>query len=132
MTSKGMNISLWVVQVILAILFLFGGISKLVMPAAALEKQAHMSGMFLKFIGVCETLGGLGLILPGIFRTQRHLTPIAAACLTIIMIGAVVVTIRNVSVAAAIFPAVVGVLCVFVAYGRSRGGAALDAAKATG
>ena len=116
--TKRMNVVLWIVQTLLAALFLFGGITKLMMPAAELEKQAHMSGTFLKFIGVCETLGGLGLILPGIFRRQQYLTPLAAAGLTIIMIGAVVVTIMNVSVPAAVFPGVVGVLCVFVAYNR--------------
>jgi len=118
MNSKKWNVVLWIVQALLAALFLFGGIMKLVTPAQALEQQAHMSGTFLKFIGVCETLGGLGLILPGIFRIRRELTPIAALGLVIIMIGAVVVTVKTGPAATAVFPAVTGVLCALVAYGR--------------
>jgi len=113
-----MHLVLWIVQALLGALFLFAGIMKLVTPAQALEQQAHMSGTFLKFIGVCETLGALGLILPGIFRTRQQLTPLAAAGLTIIMIGAVVVTIMQGGGASAAIPGVVGVLCAFVAYAR--------------
>ena len=122
--TKRMNILLWFIQSLLAALFLFGGVMKLIMPGPALEQQAHMSATFLKFIGVCETLGGLGLVLPGIFRRQQYLTPLAAAGLVIIMIGAVVVSIRNMGVSSAILPAVVGVLCAFVAYGRWQRGSA--------
>ena len=118
MTSRRMNVVLWILQSLLAALFLFAGIMKLVTPAHTLEQQAHMSATFLKFIGVCETLGGLGLILPGIFKTRQQLTPLAAAGLAIIMIGAVVVPIRSMGAANAVMPAVVGVLCAFVAYSR--------------
>jgi hypothetical protein len=92
---------------------------KLVTPTDALAAQAHMSGTFLKFIGVCETLGALGLVLPGIFRVQQWLTPVAAAGLVVIMIGAVVTTIvLGLGFAMAILPAVVGVLAFYVARGR--------------
>ena len=120
MSAKTMHVTLWVLQSLLAALFLFAGIMKLVMPAQALEQQAHMSAAFLKFIGVCETLGALGLILPGIFRTRQQLTPLAAAGLTLIMIGAVIVTIMQGGGATAAIPAVVGLLCATVAYGRSQ------------
>jgi hypothetical protein len=67
-----------------------------------------------------EILGGLGLVLPGILHIQVKLTPLAAAGLVIIMIGAVVVTIQTVGVAMAALPFVTGVLASFVAYGRWR------------
>ena len=118
MNSNKWNVILWVVQALLAALFLFAGITKLMMPAQALEQQAHMSATFLKFIGVCEILGALGLILPGIFRTRRELTVAAAIGLTIIMIGAVVVTVKTGPAATAAFPGAAGVLCALVAYGR--------------
>ena len=118
MNSKMWNVILWIVQGLLAALFLFAGIMKLVTPGPALEQQAHMSATFLKFIGVCETLGGLGLVLPGIFRTRRELISIAALGLLIIMIGAVVITVKTSPATNAIFPAVTGVLCALVAYGR--------------
>lgn len=113
------NVKLWIAQGVLAAVFLFAGVMKLVTPADVLAGQAHMSGAFLKFIGVCETLGALGLVLPGIFRVQQWLTPLAAAGLVVIMIGAVVTTIlQGLGVGMAILPAVVGVLAFYVARGR--------------
>ncbi len=111
---------LWTVQGLLAALFLFAGVVKLAMPAAALAQQTHLPAGFLHFIAVCEILGALGLVLPGIFRVHRELTPLAAAGLVIIMIGAVTVTIANLGVAPAIMPFVVGLLALSVAYGRGR------------
>ena len=110
----------WIAQGVLAALFLLAGGTKLVMPAATLAAQSHMPGGFIKFIGVCETLGALGLILPGVFRTQVRLTPLAAAGLTIIMIGAVVTTLAQGQGPAAVLPAVVGVMTTYVARIRSR------------
>ncbi|HSP13384.1 MAG TPA: DoxX family protein [Thermoanaerobaculia bacterium] len=111
---------LWVLQGLLCALFLFAGGAKLAMPIAALEKQSHMSGLFLRFIAVCEILGALGLILPGLLKIRQELTPIAAAGLVIIMIGAVVTSIMQGMAATAIFPGVVGLLCAYIAYARWR------------
>jgi hypothetical protein len=82
--------------------------------------QVQLPGLLIRFIGVCEVLGALGLILPGIFKVRRYLTPLAASGLLIIMIGAVIITIMGVGVSGIIVPAVTGVLCAFVAWGRSR------------
>src|SRR5262249_52268853 len=109
---------LWTLQALLAALFLFAGVMKLVLPAQVLTAQSHLSTAFLRFIGVCETLGAVGLILPGLFRIRTGLTPLAAAGLTIIMIGAVTVTVASMGVAPAVFPLVVGVLTTAVAYAR--------------
>lgn len=118
-----MNILLWILQILLALLFLFAGITKLVLPADVLQAAGSpnaikFSALFLKFIGVLETLGGLGLILPGIFHRQQYLTPLAALGLVIIMIGAVVTTIMGDGVSMIFGPLVIGLLCAFVAYGR--------------
>jgi hypothetical protein len=75
---------------------------------------------FLRGIGVCETLGGLGLVLPGLTKIRPELTPLAAAGLTIIMIGATVVTLIGGLVLVALVPLLVGCLTAFVAYGRWR------------
>lgn len=115
-----MNRLLWVIQVLLALLFLFGGGTKLVMPATELTASGPLPAPFLRFIGVMEILGGLGLILPGMLRVRTELTPLAAAGLVVIMIGAVVVTIQTMGFAMAILPFVTGVLAFFVAYGRWR------------
>jgi hypothetical protein len=120
-----MNIALWIIQVLLAVEFLFGGATKVFMSTEALMKMSspnavHVPIMFLRFIGVCELLGALGLLLPGIFRIKQRLTPLAAAGLTIITIGATVITIMGDGVALAMIPLVTALLCAFVAYGRSR------------
>ena len=112
------NTRLWTAQTVLAALFLFAGVSKLVMSTAALEAQAHISGDFLKFIGICEALGAIGLIVPGLTKIRIELTPLAAAGLVIIMIGAVVTSIIQGAGNAAAFPAVVGAIAFYVARGR--------------
>src|SRR5512138_2330321 len=90
--GKAANIALWTVQAVLAALFLATGAMKMFTPLAVLEQQAHMPGLFLRFIGTCELLGALGLVLPGIFRIKTYLTPLAASGLVIIMIGATIAT----------------------------------------
>lgn len=115
-----MNRLLWVVQALLALLFLFAGGAKLAMSAADLTAQTPLPAAFLRFIGVMEILGGIGLVLPGLLHIQVKLTPLAAAGLIVIMIGAVIVTIQTMGVAMAIAPFVTGVLASFVAYGRWR------------
>jgi hypothetical protein len=115
-----MNVALWVVQGLLAALFLFAGGTKLILPVEEMTKQMPMPGWFLRFIGVCEVLGAIGLILPWLLRIRPGLTPLAAAGLGIIMIGAVVTTLASGDIAMAPIPLVVGILAAFVAYGRWR------------
>src|SRR5436309_10081437 len=114
------NYTLWTVQVLLALLFLFAGGMKLVLPIEAMTKQMPLPGLFLRFIGVAEVLGGLGLILPGLLRIRRGLTPLAAGGLVIIMIGATVISLMSGQLIPAIVSLVVGLLAAFVAYGRWR------------
>ena len=115
-----MNYALWIVQGLLALIFLFAGGMKLVLPVEEMTKQVPLPGLFLRFIAVCEVLGAIGLILPGLLRIRPGLTPLAAAGLVIIMIGATVVTLATADVALALIPLVVGLLSAFVAYGRWR------------
>ena len=115
-----MNRALWVVQILLAALFLFGGVMKLVLPLAQMAGPVELPGWFLRFIGVAETLGGIGLILPSVLRIKPGLTPLAAAGLVIIMIGAVVITLPSMGVGPALLPLVVGLAAAFIAYGRWR------------
>jgi uncharacterized membrane protein YphA (DoxX/SURF4 family) len=115
-----MNHALWIVQGLLALLFLFAGGMKLVLPVEEMTKQIPMPGLFLRFIGVAEVLGGIGLILPGLLRIRPGLTPLAAAGLVVIMIGATVITLAWIGVAPALIPLGVGLLAAFVAYGRWR------------
>jgi uncharacterized membrane protein YphA (DoxX/SURF4 family) len=117
-----MTYVLWVVQGLLALLFLFAGGTKLILPVEEMTKQmpVPLPGLFLRFIAVAEVLGALGLILPGLLRIRPGLTPLAAAGLVIIMIGATVIMLAGGSVAPGLMPFVVGLLAAFVAYGRWR------------
>ncbi|HBB95049.1 MAG TPA: DoxX family protein [Blastocatellia bacterium] len=116
-----MNILLWIIQVLLALLFIFAGSMKFVMPVEEMNRQAPvvLPGLFLHFIGVCEILGALGLILPALLRIKPGLTPLAATGLAIITLGATVITMKG-GVAMAVVPLVVCLLSIFVAYGRWR------------
>lgn len=118
-----MTYVLWIIQVLLALLFLFAGGTKLVLSLDVLRSmgspnQILLPGLLIRFIGVCEVLGGIGLILPGLLRIKPALTPLAAAGLVIIMIGATVVTFMADGLGPALGPLVVGILAAFVAYGR--------------
>jgi hypothetical protein len=118
---SALNIVLWVIQVLLALLFVWAGGMKLVLPLEKLAGPVELPGLFLRFIGVAELLGGLGLILPGLLRIRPALTPLAAAGLVIIMIGAVGITFAGgLSAGMALIPGVTGLLAAFVAYGRWR------------
>ena len=112
------NITLWVIQGLLAALFLFAGSMKLVLPIEAMAGPVSLPGWFLRFIGVAEVAGAIGLILPWLTRIRPRLTPVAASGLVIIMSGATVVTVMGGPAATAVVPFVVGLLAATVAYGR--------------
>ena len=115
-----MNIALWIVQGVLAALFLFTAGIKLVMPIEEMLKQMPVAlpGWFVQLTGIFEVLGAIGLILPGLLRTRTGLTPLAAAGLVVIMIGATLLTMAYMSVAMGLPPLITGLLAAFVAYGR--------------
>jgi hypothetical protein len=113
------SVALWTIQGGLAALFLFAGVMKLVMPIELMTAQMPtMPGWFLRFIGVAETLGAFGLLLPGLLRLRPGLTPLAALGLVLIMCGAMGTTMALMDISAAAMPFVVGVLAAIVAYGR--------------
>src|SRR4051812_44656498 len=115
-----MNRLLWVVQGLLALLFLFAGGQKLVMSAAELTGHTPLPAAFLRFVGVVEILGGRGLLLPGMLRIRTEFTALAAAGLVIIVTDAVAVTLQTMGLGIAAVPFVTGALALFVAYGHWR------------
>jgi uncharacterized membrane protein YphA (DoxX/SURF4 family) len=112
--------ALWSLQVLLALLFLFAGSMKLLTPIEVMKAQMSLPlpDWFIYFTGLAECAGALGLILPGLLRIKRGLTPLAACGLVLIMIGATTLTLLTAGVLPALFPALVGLLCVLIA--RSR------------
>jgi len=113
-----MTYALWIVQALLALLFLFSGAMKFIMPIEEMTRDIQMPIAFLRFIGAAEILGGVGLVLPSLLRIRPGLTPLAAAGLVIIMIGATVLSLMIGGVVMALMPFVIGLLAAFVAYGR--------------
>ena len=113
-----MRYALWIVQALLAIVFLFAGASKFIMSVEEMTRDIHLPGAFLRFIGAVEILGAIGLILPSLLRMRPGLTPLAAAGLVIIMIGATVLSYMVGGAVMALAPIVIGLLAAFVAYGR--------------
>ena len=117
-----MNITLWVFQILVALVFLATGISKAMLPKEKLEqrmgwvKEAPVSTV--KIVGVLEILGAVGLILPAVTGILPWLTPFAAVGLTLTMIGAIVTHVRQADYSKLWLPISLFILVVFIAYGR--------------
>ncbi|HEX7736909.1 MAG TPA: DoxX family protein [Ktedonobacteraceae bacterium] len=119
-SRKLTTVTLWTVQILLALIFLFAGGMKLIVPTEVMVAQMPLkvSGLFIHFVGVCEVAGALGLVLPGLTRIWRVLTPLAAAALVVEMVGATIYTLLGGGGVSAVFPLVVGLLCAVVVYNR--------------
>ena len=111
--SKGKKITLWIVSGLLAATYLFAGLSKLLMLSEAQQNFAKMgyAPWFAAFIGCCETLGGLGVLIP-------RLAGLAASGLSIIMVGAIYTTLQQHDYLIALIPLALLVMLVWVAYTR--------------
>ena len=114
------RILLWTVQIILALMFLLVGGIKLILPIHMLVAQMPLPlpGLFVRFIGLAEVAGGLGLSLPGLTRIRPMLTPLAALGLVLDMIGATAYNLLGGQVGSAVETVVLGLICLAVAYGR--------------
>lgn len=121
-TSKSLHYGLWVAQLLLGVAFLMAGLMKATTPIADLAaKMAWVPGTpeaLVRFIGVSELLGGLGLILPAATRIQPKLTPIAAAALTVVMVLAAGLHVMRGELGVLPVNVVLGGLAAFVAWGR--------------
>jgi uncharacterized membrane protein YphA (DoxX/SURF4 family) len=118
------NIALWVVAGLLALVFLGAGFAKLTQPKEKLQANPNMAwtedfspGM-IRTIGALEVLGGLGLILPELTGIAPALTPLAAVGLALVMLGAAVTHTRRKETQAIAVNVVLGALAAFVAVGR--------------
>jgi len=117
-TTRKTRVTLWIIQGLLAALFLFAGGMKLVASPELLKGPVALPIGFLRFIGVAEFAGAIGLVLPGLLRIKPFLTSLAALGLVIIMAGATVISFMAGPAASASIPAVVGILAAVVGYGR--------------
>lgn len=119
-----MNVALWIMQGLLAAAFLGAGAMKLLKSHEALKSDPKMgwandfSAGAVKLIGLAELAGALGLVLPRLTGIAPILTPLAAAGLALLMLGAAVIHQRRSEGPMAIPPLIFAVLAAFVAYGR--------------
>jgi uncharacterized membrane protein YphA (DoxX/SURF4 family) len=114
-----MNITLWVMQILLALVFLASGLGKAIQPGEKLRAglpEFHPG--VIRLVAAAEILGALGLILPGVTGIAPDLTPVAASGLSIIMIGAVLTHARRKEGKSVAMNLVLLALAVVVAVGR--------------
>lgn len=121
-SSRVLSVALWTLQSLLAVTFVMTGAMKLLSPADMLAAQTPLPILLVRFIGACEIAGALGLLLPGLLRVKPSLTPLAAACLVVLMIWATILTPIMIAPdpVMMLLPATVGALAAFVAYARVR------------
>jgi len=120
--SKLLNIVLWVVQVLLASMFIMAGFTKITTPIDDLRPIMSwvndFPSFFVRFVGFAELLGALGLILPSLLRFRPNLLPLAALCLSFVMFSALVYHIIKGEYEALLLNIILGGLSFFVAWGR--------------
>lgn len=118
-----MNTILWIFQGILAAMFLMAGIMKLAQPKVKLSKQLpwvnDFSTVTVRFIGVSELLGSIGLIVPWLTGIAPILTPVSAVGICLIMVLATnIVHLKKNEYKETLFNVLIFLMAAFVAYGR--------------
>jgi uncharacterized membrane protein YphA (DoxX/SURF4 family) len=118
-----MNVALWVLQGALALVFAGSGLMKLAFDKKVLADKGmgfvdEVSAAFVKTLGAAELLGAIGVVLPAIVDIAPILIPVAASCLAVVMLGAIVVHLRRAEYASIFVPVVLLVVSAAVAWGR--------------
>ena len=118
-----MNILLWILQILFGIYFIGIGVMHFSPPAGLPAQMGWMYELptWLHYIsGAAEILGGLGLILPGLFKIQTRLTPLAALGLAIVMVGAVVYHLVRGETTNIVMNVILLAVMLFIYYGRTK------------
>lgn len=116
-----MNILLWVLQIVFGVYFTAVGIMHFIVPPGLPDMMAWMYDLpvWLHYVsGVAEILGGLGLILPALFRIQTRLVPLASAGLVLVMIGAALYHLLQAEYINIFLNLFIAAIMAFLAYGR--------------
>ena len=116
-----MKIVLWVLQVVLALVFIAHGLLLLMPPAEiAAQMNAALPRWFWLFLGIAEILAGIGLTLPGVTRILPSLVAWAAVGIMVVMVSATVYHISRNEISSAAVTLVLLAMATFVAYMRAR------------
>lgn len=117
-----MNVTLWIIQLLLAFVFLMAGGMKLARPKEKLIKTLttleNFSQIVIWTIGTVEVLGAIGVILPALTGILPWLTPLAAVGLALTMIGAAMAHLQHDETSRLVINVVIFLLALFIAYGR--------------
>ncbi len=117
-----MNVTLWIIQVLLALVFLVTGTMKLSQPRLALAGRmswvVHATDAQVKTLGLLEVLAAIGLIAPALTHIATFLTPLAAVGVVFLMAGATVTHIRMNEADRVWVTVLIGALAAFVAFAR--------------
>jgi uncharacterized membrane protein YphA (DoxX/SURF4 family) len=121
-SNKKLNITLWVIQVVLAAMYLMAGYQKTFGDLAVVVKTifwvAYTPAPLVRFIGTCELLGAVGLILPAALKIRPQLTTLSAAGLSLIMLLANILHIYRGEYYVLPMTLLLLAMAAFVAYGR--------------
>ena len=123
-SSKALHITLWIAQVLLAGMFLMSGFMKVSQPIDQLSQMlpwaSQVPSGLVRFIGISELLGGLGLILPALLRIKPQLTALAAVGLATVMLFALLFHISRGEFSAIGMNLVIALIALFIAWGRTK------------
>ena len=114
---------LWILQWVFGIYFVGVGVNHFIVPdnlPAMMSWMYELSDTMHAIAGIAEILGGLGLIVPAVTRIRPELTPLAAAGLVIVMVGAAIWHASRGEAAQIATNVVLGAVMAYVAYGRWR------------
>lgn len=118
-----MNVALWICQGVLALAFAGAGLMKLSFDGKTLADKgmgfaSEVSPAFLKFLGAAEVAGAIGVVVPALVHIAPILVPVAAACLAVVMVGAIGVHVQRREWSGLAAPVVLFATAVFVAWER--------------
>lgn len=122
--TKTLHIALWVAQIGLAAMFAMAGSMKSFTPIAELATQLPLAAEWpaaaVRFIGISELAGAIGLVLPAATRIKPWLTPLAAFALLVVMVLAALFHLSRGEVGAIGLNVMLGAAAAFVAWGRTK------------
>jgi hypothetical protein len=123
-TPRIIHVALWIAQSLAAGIFFLTGAMKTLMPVEQIAERlpwvATAPEALVRFIGISELMGAAGLIFPAALRIKPWLTPLSAALLALVMVLAAAFHLVSGEMGHAVAPAVLFLMSVFIAWGRSR------------
>ena len=123
-SSKALHITLWIAQVLLAAMFLMAGFSKASQPVEQLSAMIPWTNQvpvgLVRFVGISEFLGAVGLVLPALLRIKPQLTAWAAIGIATIMVFALLFHLVRGEFSAIGINLLIGLIAAFIAWGRTK------------